>query len=795
MIYTPNQAYDAITSVFDSPIKVLDSYAGVNQMTLEEAEYAYHNLQYAYTNCPAFYRQVALESYNGVTPTATEMLVSKPVMETGTTNVIGSTAEKMPAVTTGAGNVKSGALAGRMPIGTAIAGIGIGAGIGIKEVAQHPKFWNDLSDAVFNDIYNADVVDPGALITQDGKFSETLQVLWRCLEDGSIQAYCDKRDADKILHHLYETNCLTPTDVINDIDHAGVQDVPIAEMSLEYGAKALQLKNLFMSAEAINAGYTAGRARYPDANVVVCTASSSSSGSLLVFTWYNMNPVNVPVTTMSYYGETVYGAPNVQRYGGSQVLYNTDTGTYQYAVVDNPGRDTIPLGVNNTSATNAGSILHQQNEAVYFNDPALYPPIDPSLFWSVFANWLANGFTVNPYNPVTNAYEPVTYIPITAPETNWKLHPIDGDQESAWTGIYQFVEPFTDPTTNPVNNPSPWIYQSIGSWQLPNMKVPDTTPWDNNPLFPQPTPTPIGSTPLIGAPTSGVSSGSKLYTVYNPTQAEIDSLGGYLWTQNIVELISQFFKNNPLEAIISLHMIYCTPSTGSPKNIILGYLDSGVSANIVTSQYKDVPCGYVDIPEIYNNALDYTGVSVQIFLPFVGFRTLKTKDVMGKRLEVDYKVDVYTGVCLAMLYVVSASTRQLLYSFEGNCSVQIPLTASDRTRLLAGITTAGVSAFTGNPAGVVGGIASIGTNIDRSGSFTGNAGAMGVKKPYIIITRAINAQASHYNKMYGYPINKYGKLMNFRGFTRCQSVHVEIPDATHDELFELETQLTTGIII
>ena len=134
-------------------------------------------------------------------------------------------------------------------------------------------------------------------------------------------------------------------------------------------------------------------------------------------------------------------------------------------------------------------------------------------------------------------------------------------------------------------------------------------------------------------------------------------------------------------------------------------------------------------------------------------------------------------------------------TFEGNCSVQIPLTASDRTRLISGLITAGVSAFTGNPAGAVAGIASIKQDVDRSGSFSGNAGAMGVKKPYLVVSRALSAQASGYNTIYGYPLNKSGVLKNFRGYTRVQAVHVDIPRATDYEKELIAQKLKEGIVI
>lgn len=759
-----------------------------------EALNTYNNMWYTYENAPGLYRELYLNPYldawqaggGAVTPTATEALVPQAVVNSQTGVVEGTRAVRMPATTTPVGNVKAGALAGRIPLGTLIAGTAIGAGVGLKEVASHPKFWNDLSDAVFNDLKN-----PDTYIAKPLAETETAGVIWRCMQDGSIQGYCDKRDIDTVIRNLYQMDAFNVIDRIDPtVTHSGNVECDPGPMDVGFITDAVYNAGFACDTNII---YSYLQNVFPTCNTIEARASYNPDTGYANIIVYCYNVPNGVKRVYENQGRLSVNTENAWKLGN--VAASLHYGEFE-SLTHTPGVTDASIGIGVTSSgySNLGAVFTPKNPAVIYNGTDQLPPENPDDFWQTFATWLANAFSVTAYNPLTNANETVTYLPFTAPENNWQIEDITGNQQNVWQGLYDFVAPFTTPSPLAVNNPSPWIFESIGNFTIPNTDTPKPTPWDNNPKFPQPTPTPVGSTPTIASPTSGVSSGNKLYTVYNPTQAEVDALGAYLWTQNIVELIAQFFQN-PLEAIISLHMIYCTPTVGSPKNIMLGYLNSNVSAAIVTSQYEDIPCGYVDIPEFYGNALDYTGVAVQIFLPFIGYRVLKTKEVMGRRLEVDYKVDVYTGTCLAFIYVISANTRQLLYTFEGNCSVQIPLTAADRTRLIAGITTAGLSAFTGNPAGVVGGIASIGANIERSGSFSGNAGAMNVKKPFVVITRAINAQASHYNTLYGYPLNKYGYLRNFRGYTRVQSVHVDIPNATEKEKAMIDSMLRNGIKI
>ncbi|MBO7694753.1 MAG: hypothetical protein J6T10_19220 [Methanobrevibacter sp.] len=729
---------------------------------------------------------------------ATAMYDIEPVFEEGTQNVVSAQTKVMPQTTTGAGTVKPGALSGKIPLATLAGGIAIGAGVGLKEVAEHPKFWNDLSNAVFNDLKSPDVLTYKPL-----RETETANVIWREMQDGSIQAYCDKRDADNIIKALYQMDAFNVADHINqEVTTAGDQDVPLGQLT--EGFVNLTLQNTGTASPYVSVLYDQGLLRYPGTTVTYTrTLKNTDNGYANVQTWF----YNIPQGEMTVLGTAPNGlyvnATDEQKLGNFTANINPDGTVLNFSFTDGVAETVVPIGSQTTMSdplitcyvTNLGSDFVAKNPAVIYNGTDLLPPENIDDFWDTFALWLANAFVDRSYNPYTNNYVDTTYLPFTAPDKNWQIEPFTGDQQGVWSGIYDFVSPFSDPTTTPVNNPSPWIYQSLFNQGSPDIKIPDSTPWTVNPSFPQIGLNPFGASPTIVAPSSGVSSGSKLYSVYNPSQANVDALGAYLWNSSIIDTISKFFQNNPLDAIISLHMIYASPSTGSNKNIVLGYLDSGVSSPTVTSQYVDISCGDVQVSEAYGNALDYTGVSIQVFLPFIGYRTLRTKEIMNSRLEIDYKVDVYTGTCIAMLYAIRPNLRQLLYTFEGNCSVQIPLTASDRTRLISGLVTAGVSAFTGNPAGVVGGIASIKQDVQRSGGFSGNAGAMGCKKPYLIITRAVDTQPTGYNSQYGYPNNKLGYLVNFKGFTRCKSVHVDIPTATESELIEIEAMLKEGIII
>ena len=714
---------------------------------------------------------------DGVMSTATEVLEFEPVVEAG--EVVGTKVVKMPATTTNAGAVKAGALSGKVPIGTVVGGIAIGAGIGLMEAANHRQFWEDL-------------VSVGDGINTP---EQTMRVIWRMMSDGSIQSYCDKRSVDRIIQRMYEFNVLNSGRVEPTIDHAGLQEVNYGVVDVQVVTSAGAVSGQAISASAITSAFN-GAIAGAGLNPFNAISANCSSGRVSV-TLYNM-PDEVYIEHVE--GD-VYRVVNPQNYGVTccVVAYDPQTGDITSINYESPSSFCYTAPYLNTTinygfCSNVGAIVIPHNPAVIDNPDALQAPADPDDFWTTFSEWLSNGFTQPGYNPLNNSIVPTTWIPFTMPNINWQIDPAVGTQPDAWTGIYDFPDIFTDPTTVPVPDVDPWIWKTIGDYVVPHIDIPypTPTPYDDTPTIDPIKPNSTGNTPAITAPTGDVS--TALYTVYNPTQAQINSLGAYLWTQNIIEIIEQFFQN-PLDAIISLHLIYCTPSTSGTKNIKLGYLDSGVSASVVNSRYVKIECGSVSVPEVYHNALDYDNVSLQIFLPFIGFREINPKECVSGKISVSYDIDVYTGVCLASIYVVKANSRQLLYTFEGICSVDIPLTSADRSRLVSGLITAGVSAYTGNPAGVVGGLASVHASIERSGSFSGNAGAMGVKKPYLIIKRAISAQANNYAKLYGYPLNKSERLGAFKGFTRVQSVHVDIPKATDYEKKLISDLLRNGVII
>ena len=354
-------------------------------------------------------------------------------------------------------------------------------------------------------------------------------------------------------------------------------------------------------------------------------------------------------------------------------------------------------------------------------------------------------------------------------------------------------EPITPPDPDPQEDDEESIENPTGG---------DDTGED--PVDPDPE---IPPSPIIPVPPLPYTVDSnKLFTVYNPSSSQLDALGGYLWDNDLIDILRKIWQN-PLDGIISLSQVYATPVTGSNHNIILGYLDSGVSAPVVTQQFVTIDCGSVTLPELNENCLDYVPYTqIQIYLPFVGIVELDANEFMSGTVSVKYKVDVYTGSCLAEVKCTRSrdlANSAILYTFTGNCSQQLPLTSGDAkglfTSLLAGAgLVAGIASGGATAASFGSGMSALMSremlHVGHSGNLSANAGIMGQKKPYLIISRERPYNANNYNKFYGYPANKAIAPGNHNGFVRLKAGRLR-SKATEEEKKEIMELMMKGVIM
>lgn len=100
-----------------------------------------------------------------------------------------------------------------------------------------------------------------------------------------------------------------------------------------------------------------------------------------------------------------------------------------------------------------------------------------------------------------------------------------------------------------------------------------------------------------------------------------------------------------------------------------------------------------------------------------------------------------------------------------------------------------------NVANTVGAIMSSKPHIEHSGSFSGNSGYLGVRRPFVIIERPNMCMPDNYQALNGFPAMITMELGTCKGFTRVQQVQLTGLHATNPEQAEILELLKSGVIL
>lgn len=314
-----------------------------------------------------------------------------------------------------------------------------------------------------------------------------------------------------------------------------------------------------------------------------------------------------------------------------------------------------------------------------------------------------------------------------------------------------------------------------------------------------------------------------LYHIHKLTLGNVKSLGMFLWQEDTITAITNMFKNNPMDAIISLHQLYVDPTTTNSGEIKLGYIPTGITTPIIEDRYQEITFNPLLVKRYFNDVRDYE-TKLSIYLPFIGIKELDITELLDRFIRVRYYVDVLTGDCLCTIskdkqYGANYDPNQkeaVLYMFNGNCSVPLPLTGADKSRLYqnimgtatgvvggiaAGFATGGpIGAAIGGVAGLAGGAVKTATthnySIEKSGNVGGNFGAMAFKQPYFIYQRPLPADANNRGYYIGKPCNVTITVGNTKGYAEFSGIHVDtLRTATETEKHMIEQTLQSGVIL
>lgn len=260
-----------------------------------------------------------------------------------------------------------------------------------------------------------------------------------------------------------------------------------------------------------------------------------------------------------------------------------------------------------------------------------------------------------------------------------------------------------------------------------------------------------------------------------------------------------------------------------PKQIYLNNIEIPYAEGYAT-KYANSP--YLTIADFTipsaNKFTDFEPYSrYELYLPYHQWVTFKACDILNNRLLVIYTVDYLSNS--ASVNVIDATHDKLLYTAPCMLGMRFGLTTDnqfdiDNQRISNILNT--VIGGLGSGLKATGQIAS-GKTIEGIGSIASGVNniAQGIIKENSLYTTATATVSSsneaymlpqkvrvritqmkpyepiNYNKYYGKPLKETYDLIDLRGYTEVESVHLEGIRATSSELTEIENLLKTGVIL
>lgn len=265
-----------------------------------------------------------------------------------------------------------------------------------------------------------------------------------------------------------------------------------------------------------------------------------------------------------------------------------------------------------------------------------------------------------------------------------------------------------------------------------------------------------------------------LTTTYKLSQAQLQSLGNFLWQDSFMNNI-KLLNNSPIENLVSVKALPVSLPVGSEQALVLGNVDTGIKATPVTNTYIKFTMGTKKVPHFENNFSDYNNVTCDVYLPCIGtIADIDPREVIGQKLTLKYCFDVVTGDVLAELFNNKGGALNLMGIYKGNIGIDIPLTASNRAQVEAGYVSDFISAVGSVATKNITGVAEAGLsaitrqNTTKSSGSVSGCTAQGLPiKPYLHISSPVVPDYSDtFVHTYGRPCLLSKKLSKLKGYTQ-----------------------------
>ena len=332
-----------------------------------------------------------------------------------------------------------------------------------------------------------------------------------------------------------------------------------------------------------------------------------------------------------------------------------------------------------------------------------------------------------------------------------------------------------------------------------------------------------------------------LFTPYAMTNTQLGAFGQKLWATdfmtNLISLLGGRIDPNAagIVSLFSLPIAYSDAPLGGNFPIFMCGTEvkdalSSAYGSHFSARFKRFFMGSITLKEVWGSAKDYQDVDINIFLPYIGMRSLDPAFCVNRRLQLNCTVDFWTG---DITYVLQSSNsdnnatynpignqyfRQdtAPYRWTGNCSQDIPFAVGNAngvrnaiTSSLMGIVGAGAAAAVAPVGGaaVAGlaagrGLASIseahsrGPSVQSGGSLNGSSGYCDLQYAFIQVIRSVPVYPNGWRSKIGAPRYQTFTVGSLAGFTQFSDIHAEgVSGASDDEKKLIEAALKDGVFL
>ena len=297
---------------------------------------------------------------------------------------------------------------------------------------------------------------------------------------------------------------------------------------------------------------------------------------------------------------------------------------------------------------------------------------------------------------------------------------------------------------------------------------------------------------------------------YRLSQEDLKNFFIDLWSIDFSDLIFNQVTgvySNLIENVVSLRWfpvpLLALGEIGTTEGIKLGYTTLETAGTTISSVAEIMFGGMFDIKPVYNSYMDYAPYTeVQVFLPFYGMLDLDTNLYMGHTLNVQYTVDIASG--LITYYILRDDT--IVQQVQAKCGIDIPITLSSMIDVASQISNNVVSksvslasaTASGSPIGMVGAV--LGNTASPKMHYlsgVGDNGALyGNRRVTLFIKHPQYNRPANYGKMVGYPT--YGKfsLSKLTGFVVIENPKIDMTEKMElSEYNEIISLMQGGIYL